>query len=303
MASHAMREPTFMIVGALKCGTTALYEYLQTHPQVFVSNPKEPHYYAEDLGDHRMVFTREEYSELFAGAGPQHTAIGEASASYLHSTVALPRVARELPNTKLIVMLRQPVEMLRSLHSDMVWICFEDEPDFERAWSLQDERQSGRRVSRLCQVPWFLQYREMGMLARHTRRLLEVFPREQVHFFLMDDLKESPEKVYQGALDFLGLPKDGRKEFPRVNASRRNRLQWLARMQSSVVRSLPRPCVRAGKWFGLGKLNHAITAINCEPHRPASPGEEFHRRLIAEFHDDICELEDLLGRNLDHWKR
>src|SRR4051812_4112884 len=88
-------EPTFMIVGAPKCGTTALYEYLQTHPQIFISNPKEPLFYAEDLGAHRNVFSRGEYEKLFSTAGPQHLAIGEASAWYLHSSVALPTVKRE----------------------------------------------------------------------------------------------------------------------------------------------------------------------------------------------------------------
>ena len=303
MVSHANREPTFMIVGAPKCGTTALYEYLQTHPQVFISDPKEPHYFADDLGAHRSVYTRDEYDKLFAAAGPEHRAVGEASAWYLHSTLALPRIARELPNTKLIVMLRQPVDLLRSLHSDMVWICFDDEPDFERAWSLQEQRLSGRGVPRLCQVPGFLQYREIGRLAQHTRRLLELFPREQVRFFLLDDLKESAGAVYQEALDFIGLPDDGRSEFPRVNASKRNRLQWLARLQSTVVQSLPRPCIQFGKRLGLGKLNLTITDINCKEQRLGPPNDEFRRQLITEFHDDICELEEIVGRNLDHWKR
>jgi len=302
MVSPVRREPTFIIAGAPKCGTTALYEYLQTHPQVFVTDPKEPHFYAEDLGDHREIFSRREYQALFAGAGPQHTAIGEASAWYLHSSVAVPQIARELPHTKLIVMLRQPVDMLRSLHSDMLWICFENEPDFERAWSLQDTRVAGRNIPKLCQVPWFLQYREVGRLAGHVKRLLQTFPREQVRFYLLDDLKASPERVYLDALNFLGLPDDGRREFSRVNAAKRNRLQSLARMQSFVVRSLPRSCVKAGKFVGFGKLNRAITLLNCVENRPAPLNEDFRRQLMSEFRDDICELEDLLGRTLEQWK-
>jgi hypothetical protein len=303
MVSKATRQPTFMIVGAPKCGTTALYEYLQTHPQVFVSDPKEPHYFAEDLGDHRSIFTRDEYQDLFANAQPEHRALGEASAWYLHSSVALPRVARELPDTKLVVMLRQPVELLLSLHSDMVWICFEDESNFERAWALQAQREAGHSVPRLCQVPWFLQYRQIGRLSRPVRRLLQQFPREQVRFFLLDDLKQSPARVYQEVLEFLGLPHDGRCKFPRVNASKCNRLQWLARLQSTVVRSLPRSCVQAGKWFGLGRLNRTITSMNCREHRAVPTNDEFRRQLVAEFHDDIGELETLLGRKLDHWKQ
>ena len=302
MVCEIIRRPTFMIAGAPKCGTTALYEYLQTHPQVFMSDPKEPHYYADDLGAHRSIVTRAEYDNLFSAAGPEHLAIGEGSAWYLHSAVALPKVAQEQADTKLIVMLRNPVDLLRSLHSDMVWICFENEPDFERAWSLQIERQAGRRIPTLCQVPWFLQYREVGRLSRHVHRLLDLFPREQVRFYLLDDLKDSASRVYQDVLTFLGLPDDGRKMFPRVNASKRNRLQGLARMQSIIVRSLPRPCIQAGKLVGLGKLNRAITELNCTDNRPTPPNDEFRRQLVDEFYDDICELEDLLNRNLDHWK-
>lgn len=302
MVRNTLRKPTFMIAGAPKCGTTALYEYLQTHPQVFLSDPKEPHFYADDLNGHRSIVTRAEYERLFSAAGPQHLAIGEASPCYLHSAVALPQIARELPGIKLIIMLRNPVEMIRSLHSDMVWICFENETDFERAWSLQDERQAGRAIPALCQVPWFLQYRQFGQLSRHVRRMLQLFPRDQVRFYLLDDLKESASRVYHDALTFLDLPIDGRNEFPRVNAGKRNRLQPLARLQSLVVRSVPRSCIRAGKLVGLGKLSRAITSLNSTQNQLTPWNDEFRRQLVQEFHNDICELEELVGRNLDHWK-
>jgi hypothetical protein len=302
MVCENTRKPTFMIVGAPKCGTTALYEYLQTHPKVYLSDPKEPHFYAEDLGAHRTIFTRAEYDGLFTAAGSKHSAIGEASAWYLHSQFALPTIARELPDTKLIVMLRNPVELLRSLHSDLAWICFENELDLERAWSLQEERQAGQCVPKLCQVPWFLQYREIGRLSRHVRRLLKLFPREQVRFFLLDDLKDSASIFYQDVLTFLSLPNDGRNVFPRVNASKRNRLQTLARLQALVVRGLPRHCVQVGKLVGFGTLNRTITNLNCSENRPKPPTEDFRQQLVREFYEDTCELEELVGRKLEHWK-
>src|SRR3954453_5726372 len=101
MVCDVPRRPTFMIVGAPKCGTTAMYEYLQTHPQVFISDPKEPHFFSEDLGAHRSIFNRKEYDALFSAAGPHHLAVGEASAWYLHSSTALPNVRREFPDIKL----------------------------------------------------------------------------------------------------------------------------------------------------------------------------------------------------------
>ena len=303
MIASMTPKPNFMIAGAPKCGTSALYAYLSTHPHVFLTTTKEPHYYAEDLGDHRIAYTRAEYQALFAGVQPQHVAIGEASACYMHSAVALPRIAQELPEIKLIIMLRNPAEMLRSFHSDMVWICFEDEPDFERAWQLQDQRRNGLHISRLCQVPWFLQYREMGKLASHVQRLLEIIPRKQVQFFLQDDLKVAPQRVYQEALTFLGLSDDGRREFPRVNVSKHNRMQWLAKTQSAVVRALPRRLIEAGKQVGLGSLNRKVTSLNCAEQKPKALSLEFQYQLAAEFHDDICNLEQLLGRRLDQWKQ
>ena len=302
LSNSSSPKPTFMIVGAPKCGTTALYEYLQTHPQIFITNPKEPHFYSEDLGAHRTIFSRAEYDALFSHVTANHLAIGEASAWYMHSSVALPKIKTELPNIKLVVMLRNPVELVRSLHSDMVWICFENEPDFEQAWFMQGERRSGLRVPKLCQVPWFLQYREVGRLASHVRRVLDLFPREQVRFYLVDDLKVSARQVYQDALSFLNVPDDGRNDFPRVNASKRNRLQILAQLQFAVVRSLPRSCISAGKLVGLGKLNRTITELNCFEHRQRPANDQFRSELVREFYQDVCELEDLIHRNLDDWK-
>lgn len=296
-----MNLPNFIIAGAPKSGTTALYEYLQTHPQVYLTEPKEPHFFADDLGEHRQIVTRTEYANLFNCVSPQQQAIGEASVWYMHSSVAMPRVKEEMPDAKLVLMLRHPVDLIRSLHSDMLWICFENEANFEKAWELQDERRAGCNIPKLCQVPWFLDYRYIGQLGQHLSRLLKIYPREQTKIFLFDDLKESPKRVYEEVLRFLGLPSDGRQEFPRVNAGKKNRLSWLARWQATVVRSLPRSWIAAGKRMGLGHLNRSVTRINsqstsAEPFRP-----EFREHLIEEFRDDINLLGETMQRDLSHW--
>lgn len=298
-----MRGPTFIIAGAPKCGTTAIYEYLQTHPQVFLTDPKEPHFYADDLLTHREIRTRDDYERLFETTTPDKLAIGEASVCYMHSKVALPRVREEFPNVKLVILLRQPVDFLLSFHSDLVRICCEDESSFEKAWELQDERRASGRVPRLCQVPWFLDYRELGQFSRHLKRVLQLFPADQLKVMLFDDFKESPQRVYEAILEFIGVPSDGRTEFPRVNAARRNRFSWLARCQSTVVQTLPRQCIQFGKRLGLGQLNRTITDLNSKSTTTAPLREEFRRHLIEEFRDDIDALADLIGRDLNHWKK
>jgi hypothetical protein len=296
-----MQLPNFIIAGAPKCGTTALYEYLQTHPQVYLTEPKEPHFYADDLGAHREVVTRTEYQNLFNCVEPKQQAIGEASVWYMHSSVAMSKVKQELPDARLVVMLRHPIELIRSLHSDMLWICFETETSFEKAWELQDERRAGKGIPRLCQVPWFLDYRYVGQLGQHMSRLLKLFPREQTKIMLLDDLKESPKRVYEEVLKFLGVPSDGRTEFPRVNASKKNRATWLARCQAAVVRSLPRSLIQVGKRVGLGHVNRSVTRINSQPTSAPPIRPEFRQQLLQEFRDDINLLSETIHRDLSHW--
>jgi hypothetical protein len=296
-----MTLPNFIIAGAPKCGTTALYEYLQTHPQVFLTEPKEPHFHAEDLGDHRQVPTREQYLKLFDGVRPGQTAIGEASVWSMHSSHALERIKAELPGIRLVVMLRSPIEFVRSLHSDLVWICFEDEPDFERAWALSAQRRAGRRVPRLCQVPWFLDYERVGRLGERVQRMLRVFPREQVKIMLLDDLRDSPQRVYEETLAFLGLPSDGRRDFQRFNAGKQNRSQWLATARAAVIRSLPRPVIEFGKRLGMGRASEAIMHINSRPAKVTPLRADFRRQLADAFRDDVQLLGESIGRDLSHW--
>ena len=297
----SMPLPNFMIAGAPKCGTTALYRYLQTHPQVFLTDPKEPHYYAEDLGAHREVPQRAAYLRLFDKVEPQHRAIGEASVWYMHSAQALERVKAEHPDVKLLVMLRNPVDFVRSLHSDMVWICFEDESDFEQAWALSAERRAGRRVHKLCQVPWFLDYQRCGQLGRHVEHLLQVFPREQVKFMLLEDLQDAPQCMYEETLSFLGVSSDGRTEFPRFNAGKQNRSPFLAACRAAVIRSLPRPLVEAGKKIGLGYVSNQVMQLNSRPASKTPLRDEFTHEIQQYFREDIALLSDLLGRDLGNW--
>jgi len=308
---NAAAVPNFVIAGAPKCGTTALYAYLRAHDRVFLSEPKEPHYFADDLLSHRSVTKLADYERLFAAATRtkcechprQHLAVGEASAWYLHSAVAIGNLLAYNPAVKLIVMLRNPVEMLPSLHSDLCWVCFEDEPDFEAAWNLQGERRAGRCVPRLCQVPWFLDYRLVGSLGSHVRRLLQIVPRSQVKFILFDDLCSSPRAVWEEVLQFLELPPDGRVDFPQVNSSKRNRSQWIARCRAAVVQGLPRPLVALGKQAGLGRLSGALRRWNTAP-RPVAPlRAEFRAALAAEFSTDVELLGNLIGRDLALWQR
>ena len=158
-----MKEPNFFIIGAPKCGTTSLARWLSEHPEVFMSPVKEPHFFSTDfsLGD----FSDENsYYALFADACPNHIAVGEASATYLRSEVAVMNIENKHRRARYIVMLRNPVDMAHSLHWQAVFSGDENAEDFEQAWRLNSKRENGQDIPPNCRDPKTVQYRRFCSL-------------------------------------------------------------------------------------------------------------------------------------------
>ena len=300
-----MRKPNFFIVGAPKCGTTAMSEYLNSHPQIFFSPIKEPRYFNAEGETYRPVRSAEQYIHLFRGATASHIAVGEGSVSYLRSSVAIGNIKEFNPRARLIVMLRNPIDMLYSGHSHRVRNREETESDFEAAWRLQaqGDYQCPPEEGRVRWGRRNPQYRQIGRLGYYVEELLDVFPRTQVHFVLFDDFTASTKQSYEDVLAFLGVPSDGRTLFPRVNTSRRYRWEWLARLTNPSCEPVERVAFAVKRMLGLqgypllAPLRRANTrALRRKPLRP-----EFRRELVDEFRADVEKLSHILGRDLQHW--
>jgi Sulfotransferase domain len=300
------RRPDFFIVGAPKCGTTALAHYLGENPRIFVSNPKEPNYFARHLtlGPLRTKADSphnsfERYLELFAGANRDHVAVGEASTRYLRSRRALLELRRFAPQARIIVQLRNPIELVRSWHSQKLLEGQEVELDLRKAWSLQAEREEGRGLPPGLVAADALFYGHVASLGTQLETLLKIFPREQVQVLFHEDMLSDPRTFYEQTLRFLRVPSDGRTEFPVVNAGRRHRwprvaallrrrppqLEWLIR--TLRLRQL-----------GLGRVvqSHSTRA---DVRGPLAP--EFRLELIDYFAPEVEKLAQLTGRDLRHW--
>jgi hypothetical protein len=297
-------KPNFFIVGAPKCGTTALYEYLRPHPNIFMAPVKEPHYFAKDLGAYPFIKTAEDYAGLFADATERHLRVGEASVYYLRSTVAIAGIREFDPDARLIAMFRNPVEMLHSFHAQLLYVAEESESDFETAWRLQEQRSRGLALPPRSRGPFLVQYRELARFGTQTERLLSIFPREQVKLILYDDFAASPQAVYDDVVGFLGIPHDGRRDFPRINEGKRARLAWLRdfyRKPPPPLRSAVRGLKRAMGGEGISAVAKKIVALNTvrERRNPISP--EFRAELVETFRDEVALLSRLLNRDLSHW--
>ncbi len=299
-----MRRPNFFLAGAPKSGTSALYAYLRSHPNIYMPDLKEPHYWCSDFPKVRRVRTLDEYLKLFSDAGPQHVCVGEASVTYLLSSVALSQIADFCPGAKVILILRNPVDMAYAFHSELLWNQSEDEPNFERAWNLQASRAQGNQIPALCREPKFLQYHWCAAYAAQVARVFACFAPEQVKIFLFDDFQRSPETIYRQTLEFLNVELDSRSHFPRVNENKASRSRLLARLATRPPRGILAVVNRTKalldvRHLGLSDLYVRLNARNT---RRAELSPSLHQRLTAEFRDDISQLEELLGRNLVEWR-
>jgi hypothetical protein len=301
-----MTRPNFFIVGAPKCGTSALWHYLSSHPRIFMPARKEPHYFASDLPSYRTVHSLADYLALFEGAGPDVAAAGEASVYYMYSRTAIPNIRRFDPAAKLIAMVRNPIDMIHSFHGQLVYSQQEDR-DLRTALRLQADRRLGKHVPVTSVEPSLLQYTQMARLGEQMERLFDAVPREQVLVLFFEDLTRSAKDTYEEVLRFLGVPSDGRTEFPAVNQAKKRRSGKLAKAVGVLTYTIPGPTkavVQAVKGaLGIqrfGVLDRFRKSNRVEGKRDPMPAD-VRAELAAELRDDVARLGRVLGRDLSHW--
>lgn len=295
-----MRFPDFFIIGAPKCGTTALSEYLRLHPNVYFSNPKEPEYFASDFTG-RVIDRESAYLRLFQLVdSSRHLTAGEGSVAYIFSRVAVPNIMKCQPEAKILVMLRNPAELVVSLHAELFRGGSENLPNFLDAWNAEADRKKGRRVSPGCRDRQWVYYSEWGKLGTQLERVMRVVPTEQLKVILYDDFARHTRKVYQDTLRFLGVPDDGRTEFPRVNERHLPKNVGLMKVIAMAMSLwLPfRSRLTRGRGLGIGNfLNRFIT----RPVESKEVPQEIYQLLVDYFCDETHLLENLLNRDLTHW--
>ena len=224
-----LNTPNLFILGAPKCGTTSIYNWLNEHPGICMSKVKEPHYFNFDH-THRVVTNYSEYLTLFKRSEENEIVFGESSVWYLYSKKAVPAIIEKygLSSLKFIVMLRNPVSMAPALHEQQVFNLNEPEKDFETAWRLQFTRDFSKKPMKTTRDVNLLEYGEICKLGQQVERLLDNVPKQQIHFILMDDLKLDPNRVYLNLLEFLEVQKFQDLHLTAANTAKQRQSQFLA---------------------------------------------------------------------------
>jgi hypothetical protein len=301
------KSPNFFIIGAPKCGTTAMAQYLAEHPQVFFCAPKEPFFWSTDhakLRETHRLHSVNDYLKLFKDADPRkHTAIGEGSTNYMQSRVAIKEIVKFQPDARFIVMLRNPVDVAYGMHGELRRHFAEDEPDFEKAWALQQPRSQGEQLPKNDRLINQLQYQDVASFAPQLKRLFDLVPESRRLVLVFDDFVKDARRSYLQTLQFLGLEDDGRTEFPTVNPAGKYRLQLVGKLYQDPPAWLEPPvrCFRA--WYAKqgGGIRHWVHSIVQKKASRESLRPEFREYLREVFRADIEETSALIGKDLTRW--
>jgi hypothetical protein len=291
--------PTFLIGGAPKAGTTALWALLDAHPQVFMSRKKEPRFLTRNLNEPapgvRMIGPDRDvtydrglawYQSLFAGSEGA-LARGEASPQYIGAQDGPELMERHVPGVRVVFALRQPVDRAYSQY----W------QHWKKGWRMAP-------FARLLDDEPSLRYLDyMSRYAQHVERYRQALGPDRVHLVLFDDLRAQPERVYRELCRFIGV--DDTFQPPSFGDSYNEfatpRLRWLQRGLMWTYFGRYRRLVPRAMRPRLRRLRRRIVNLNRNrtPYRPLDPA--LRARLTDRYDEDIAYVERLT-RPLPEWR-
>jgi hypothetical protein len=297
-----MTKPNLFIVGAPKTGTTALYEYLDQHPDVYFPR-KTIYYFCHDLTFRTPPISESVYLDIFANSGKQKI-VGEASVFNLLSPGAAKKIKDFNPDARIIIMLRNPIDMVYSLHTENYSCGDDDIEDFETSLNAESGRKQGKRVPPHHNAPLeAVFYSEVAKFYEQVLRYRSVFAEDKLHIIFFDDFKADTEKEYRKVLKFLGVEEIMPASLEVVNPSKvpRNKtyLKFLLNPPGfikAIGRTLfPHHSPRREKLIDfLWRFNNKY-----QPRKPISP--ELKQRLLGIYKEDIEKLGKFLNRDLSNW--
>jgi hypothetical protein len=313
-----MKLPNFFIVGAPKAGTTSLYSYLRQHPQIYMSPIKEPNYFADEMrldnfvkearpriaaemrdlqeylrGDMRQtrfggwVSSWEDYLKLFRNAADE-IAIGEATPCYLWSETAARNIAARIPEAKIIINLRNPIDRAYSQYLHMVTVG-----STRRSFRDQIHANLGCESMLLGPLRPLL---EFGRYSEQVARYLGRFPPAQIHISFYEELQQAPESLLSELFSFLGVDPSFapdlsfRHTVPRI--PKLLRLTYFMKkwgIWGHLRKLTPQPLV--SRWSPLLLRERATLTMDTAD-----------RAFLSDYYrNDIEKLARLLNRDLSAW--
>lgn len=297
-----MKKPNFFIVGAPKCATSALYQNLRLHPDIFMAQPKEVNFFSTDLVSPHFLTSEEKYLDLFASATTQKR-LGEASVWYLYSKEAAERIKQFNPDAKIIAMVRNPVDMIYSYHSQRIWNGTEDISDFKKAVAAIPSRMQGENLPHDPYPIKSLDYLNIAKYHDQLLRYFNAFGRENVYVIVFDDYSKDKELIFRNTLEFLGVDPNFKPNLPDTALVRNSNRRVKSDLAAKFLNSPPPLLLKLGKLFLPSKnirenLWQTLFRANADwkDRDPMDPQQG--QELKTYFKPEVESLSKLLDRDL-----
>ncbi len=290
--------PNFLIIGAAKAGTTALHTYLQQHPQIYLTPNKETNFFAfegmkinfQGVGDEALkdfsITDLASYQKQFDKV-TKESAIGEACPLYLYHSEAPKKIYHYIPNCRLIIILRNPVDRAYANYHHLVRDDRELLVDFDRALAAESERIANN-------WEWFWHYTQAGYYSKQIQRYYDLFEPHQIAIYLYEDLTKSPITLLQNIFRFLEVDDSFVPELnirPNKSGVPKNKLLHQLLMKPNPVKSLLKPLFPAAMRQKIQHRNLAKPSMSFET----------RAKLTQLFREDILACQNLIQRDLSSW--
>ncbi|HEX5360901.1 MAG TPA: sulfotransferase [Fluviicoccus sp.] len=300
-----MKKVNFFLLGAPKCGTTSMANYLGQHPEFFMPPMKEIHYFSTDLPKMARVTKPGEYDALYPFTDARYQYFGDASVYYLYSQEAIPRIVQYNPAAKFLVIARKPQAMVPSLHSQYVSSGRENIPDFREAWNARFDRKNGLRLSRNAGDQSMIYYDEIAKYGEQMERALRHIAPENLLFMDFDDFKQDSEGATRQVFRFLGIDPDVPLVMEVANANHRPKYPrlmhflWYPPFPLNLIKRGLKSFMFIRKKMLLQGFYKRLTVYE---NRVGTP-PDLEREILEVYQEDISLLEKVTGQDFSHWRR
>ena len=293
-------KPNFIIIGAMKSATTSLYTYIKQHPNVFMTKVKEPMFFNNLNKKHdffikgkksQKITNFDEYYSLFNDV-MHEKAIGEASPSYLYNEECAQLIKKHLPKTKIIAIIRQPVERAYSNYLHAKRADREPINNFEDAFNSEESR---------IKKNWspLYHYKSQGLYYKQLKKYYNLFDKNQIKIILFQDLTSKPKKITKEVFNFLEVDDTFNSDTSikaNVSGIPKGFIGWII-MKIRKYNLIPN--IEFSKILPRTIVKIILKTIYSKP-------DKIDKQLVDKltkkhYKEDIKKLELLIEKNLSHW--
>lgn len=296
-----MKAPNFLCIGAPKCGTTTLYKVLQQHPEIFLADFKEPHFFDNPAN---YANGKEWYINTYFKSAKDYKVVGDFTPSYLYETAAHQRMKECLgEDIKLIMLLRNPVDRAYSHYLHSQRDAFETAP-FEKALEQEEELLAQINLEKEYVKKLKYSYRSEGLYAQQITSLLEVFPKAQMRCYIFEkDFVTDKSEMVSNILSFLEVENLPLELNMQTNAASVARIKGLKKFmkRETLISKLAKKIIPSFEYRQ--QIRNFIQERNNKVQKPIALRPEVRKKLYERyFKQDVEQLEELLQMDLTIWK-